>query len=85
MSLHLSPLHQARVAAISIANHQQDHLQCLFSKHQNRKDLTMKWTSFQRVEDPFLLQAIQIAWPCAKLQTHNELADDSPWALLEEC
>ena len=42
-------------------------------------------TSFQRVEDPFLLQAIQIARPGAKLPTRKQLADDSPGGLLEEC
>ena len=42
-------------------------------------------TSFQRVEDPFLLQAIQIARPSAKLPTRKQLADDSPGGLLEEC
>ena len=42
-------------------------------------------TSFQRVDDPFLLRAIQIARPGAKLPTRKQLADDSRGGLLEEC
>ena len=42
-------------------------------------------TSFQRVEDPFLLRAIQMARPGAKLPTRKQLADDGAGGLLEEC
>ena len=42
-------------------------------------------TSFSRIEDPFLLSAIQFARPQAKLPNRKQLADDSPGGLLEEC
>ncbi len=42
-------------------------------------------TSFQRIEDPFLLRAIQVARPGAKLPSRKQLADDSEGGLLEEC
>lgn len=42
-------------------------------------------TSFQRAENPFLLRAIQLARPDAKLPTRKQLADDGPRGLLSEC
>ncbi|CAB3993702.1 Hypothetical predicted protein [Paramuricea clavata] len=42
-------------------------------------------TSFQRAEDPFLLRAIQLARPDAKLPTCKQLADDGAGGLLDEC
>ena len=42
-------------------------------------------TSFLRIEDPYLLSAIQFARPHAKLPTRKQLADDSPGGLLQEC
>ena len=42
-------------------------------------------TSFQRAENPFLLQAIQLVRPGAKLPTCKQLADDSAGGLLDEC
>jgi hypothetical protein len=41
-------------------------------------------TSFSRIEDPFLLSAIQLACPQAKLPTRKQLANDSPGDLLQE-
>ncbi|XP_028413639.1 uncharacterized protein LOC114536488 [Dendronephthya gigantea] len=42
-------------------------------------------SSFQRVEDPFLFRAIQLARPGAKLPTLKQVADDSRGGLLDEC
>ena len=42
-------------------------------------------TSFQRVEDPCLLRAIQLACPGAQLPTCKQLADDGAGGLLDEC
>ena len=42
-------------------------------------------TSFQRAENPFLLQAMQLARPGAKLLTRKQLADDGPGGVLGEC
>jgi hypothetical protein len=42
-------------------------------------------TSFVRIEDPHLLQAIQLARPGARLPTRKQLADDSSGGLLEMC
>ena len=42
-------------------------------------------TSFYRIEDPYLLSAIQLARPQAKLPTRKQLANDSPGGLLQEC
>ena len=42
-------------------------------------------TSFYRIEDPFLLSAIQLARPQAKLPTRKQLAGDTPGGLLQEC
>ncbi|CAB4014820.1 Hypothetical predicted protein [Paramuricea clavata] len=42
-------------------------------------------TSFYRIEDPYLLSAIQLACPQAKLPTSKQLANDSPGGLLQEC
>ena len=41
-------------------------------------------TSFQRIEDPFLASAVQLARPGVKLPTRKELADDSPGGLLQQ-
>ena len=42
-------------------------------------------TSFSRIKDPFLLSAIQLARPQAKLPTRKQLANDSPGGLPQEC
>ena len=42
-------------------------------------------TSFQRAENQFLLWAIQLARPGAKLPTRKQLADDSAGGLLDKC
>ena len=38
-----------------------------------------------RAENPFLLRAIQLARPGAKLPTRRQLADDSAGGLLDKC
>ena len=42
-------------------------------------------TSFTRVEDPYLLRAIQLLRPGARLPTRKQLADDSSGGLFEDC
>ena len=42
-------------------------------------------TSFQRAENPFLLRAMQLASPGAKLLTRKQLADDGPGSVLGKC
>ena len=42
-------------------------------------------TSFVWIEDPHLLQAIQLAQPAVRLPTRKQLADDSSGGLLEVC
>ena len=42
-------------------------------------------TSFTRVEDPYLLRAIQLLRPGARLPTRKQLADDSSGGLLVGC
>lgn len=42
-------------------------------------------TSFVRVEDPYLLRAMQLLRPGTRLPTRKQLADDSSGGLLESC
>ena len=42
-------------------------------------------TSFRRIEDPYLLRAVQLLQPGVKLSTRLQLGDDSSGGLLEGC